>query len=96
MARKQYQEGFIQRAGLPEIVVFTRCRHLGYLTRYIVTWEVHLLLVPSNLGKLALLPYYAISQSAGMRSVSVSGDQIRRGSLQFEKDERRGFVNYRF
>jgi hypothetical protein len=51
-----------------------------------VTCEVHLLLIPSNHRRLALLPYYAISHSVGMKSVSVSGDQITIGSLQFEKD----------
>jgi hypothetical protein len=55
-----------------------------------------MLLIPSNLKRLALLPYYAIGHSVGMKSVSVSGDQITIGSLQFEKDCWRGFVNYRF
>jgi len=87
MAWRQYQEdNIIQCAGLPEIVVFTPCMHLGCLTRYTLTCEVHLLLIPSNLKRLALLPYYAISRSVGMKSVSVSGDQITIGSLQFEKD----------
>jgi hypothetical protein len=87
MAWKQYHEGFIQCAGLPEIIVFIpSCRHLSCLTRYNLTCEVHLLLIPSNLRRLALLPYYAISHSMGMKSVSVSSDQITIGSLQFEKD----------
>jgi hypothetical protein len=86
MAWRQFQEGFIQCAGLPEIVVFTPCRRLGCLTRYTLTCEVHLLLIPSNLKRLALLPYHAISHSVGMKSVSVSGDQITISSLQFEKD----------
>jgi len=51
-----------------------------------MTCEVHLLLIPSNLRRLVLLPYYAINHSVGMNSVSVSGDQITIGSLQFEKD----------
>jgi len=87
MAWRQYQEGFIQCAGLLKIVVFTpSCRHLGCLTRYTLTCEVHLLLIPSNLRRLALLPYYAISHLVGMKSVSVSGDQMTIGSPQFEKD----------
>ncbi len=61
-----------------------------------MTCEVQLLLIPSNLRRLALFPCYAISHSVGMKSVSVSGDQITIGSLQFEKDSWRGFVNYRF
>jgi hypothetical protein len=87
MAWRQYQEGFIRCAGLPEIVVFTpSCKHSGCLTRYTPTCEVHLLLIPLNLRRLALLPCYAISHSVGMKSVLVSGDQITIGSLQFEKD----------
>jgi hypothetical protein len=87
MAWRQYQEGFIQCACLPEIIVFTPSyRHLGYLTRYTLTCEVHLLFIPSNLRRLALLPYYVISHSVGMKNVSVSGDQITIGNLQFEKD----------
>jgi len=87
MAWRQYQEGFIQYAGLPEIVVFIpSCRHLGCLTKYTLTCEVHLLLIPSNLRRLALLPYYAISHSVGMKSVLISGDQITIGNLQFEKE----------
>jgi hypothetical protein len=67
--------------------VFTpSCRHLGYLTKYTLTCEVHLLFIPSNLRRLALLPYYAISHSVGMKSVLVSGDQITIDNLQFEKD----------
>jgi hypothetical protein len=97
MAWRLYQEGFIQCVGLPKIVAFTpSCKHLNCFTRYTVTCEVHLLLIPSNLRRLALLPYYVISHSVGMKSVSISGDQITIGSLQFEKDWRRGFVNYRF
>jgi hypothetical protein len=49
-------------------------RHLGCLTRYTMTYEVHLLLIPSNLRRLVLFPFYAISRSVGMKSVSVSGD----------------------
>jgi hypothetical protein len=87
MAWRQYREGFIQCVGLPKIVVFTPSwRHLGCLTKYTLTCEVHLLLIPSNLRRLALLPYYVISHSVGMKNVSVSGDQIIIGSLQFEKD----------
>jgi hypothetical protein len=97
MAWRQYQEGFIQCVGLPEIVAFTpSCKHIGHLTKYTLTCEVHLLLIPSNLKRLALFPYYAISHLVGMKSVLVSGDQITIGSLQFEKDWWRGFVNYRF
>jgi hypothetical protein len=39
-----------------------------------MTYEVHLLLIPSNLRRLVLFPFYAISHSVGMKSVSVSGD----------------------
>jgi hypothetical protein len=45
-----------------------------------------MLLIPSNLRRLALFPYYAISHSVGMKSVSDSGDLITIGNLQFEKD----------
>ncbi len=97
MAWRQYQEGFIQSASLLEIVAFTpSCRHLGCFTRYTMTCEIHLLLIPTNLRRLALLPYYVINHSVGMKSVSVSGDQIIISNLQFEKDWWRGFVNYRF
>jgi hypothetical protein len=61
-----------------------------------MTCEVRLLLIPSNLRRLALLPYYAISHSVGMKSVSIFSDQITISSLQFEKNWWRGFVNYRF
>ncbi len=68
-------------------VAFTpSCMHLSCLTKYTMTCEVHLLLIPSNLRRLTLLPYYAISHLVGMKSVSVSSDQITIGSLQFEKD----------
>jgi hypothetical protein len=51
-----------------------------------MTCEVHLLLIPSNLRRLVLFPYYAISHSVGMKNVSVFGDYITIGNLQFEKD----------
>jgi hypothetical protein len=39
-----------------------------------MTYDVHLLLIPSNLRRLVLFPFYAISHSVGMKSVSISGD----------------------
>jgi hypothetical protein len=93
-----WHENYIRRASfnVQVFVAFTpSCMHLSCLTKYTMTCEVHLLLIPSNLRRLTLLPYYAISHLVGMKSVSVSSDQITIGSLQFEKDWKRRFVNYK-